>query len=976
MFESVLNPGYWIATTAVSVPIIIHLLNRLRYKRIRWAAMEFLLKSQQRNRRKLIIEQLLLLLLRCLLVLMVVLLLLRPTWNLEDEGRSSDWPHHHVIVLDDSWSMKDLENPDISAEADAFRTAAKLVGDLADHQQQSGGTHYWTVLRMSDPSRPVFGPPLPEGAEEYKGQQLNQAKVDELRELLADREMQATYLPLSPLPSIQVARNMLLRVKEGHKHLHLVGDFRSTDWTGAAGDALLAPLSEMGYLEKVRLRLHDVAMPSRKENTAATPEGNPSIGILDVMARPLRSADPAAVAAAAANDLPLRAVTPRLPFSLQVKVRNFSAAEQRNWRVSVRLEGSERNARMIERLGPGEERTLAFTLEFGLDEPPGLKPIAVHLEGPKKADHLDADNARFTFVELRREVAVLIVDPEYRPNKELPPNRTPPDAFFLDAALRSTPRVRIKAEYTTPKDLATRKDLDRFTVIYLVNVAGQGSNDAELTAETIAALENYVHNGGSVAFFLGARTNVASFNQHLHRNGKGLFPAPLMLRPTPGSSQPFVDEAPDATDPHPKVRFVQPGHPVLPFEGENADLLSRYIVVNRYFRVDPQWKMPPTASVVLQLANRQPLLQFRNTALNLAAALEREATGAPPEMAAKLTDYASRITKAVDDPETKRSQKGDLIEALAGVLNDPVLRRHWEPKAKEALRGQLQRFLDVLQQGDPLVLEASLEGNPASGRVMVFLTSMAPLPVEGKEYGWNNLAVADLGEMFFAPMILSLQNYLASYSLAAGGPVNRLVGLPVELRYGKDRFLGQVEWWQQRDTANLPVLVGTFKAEKVTPLRPAPASPTSGEQFDYFVRLPTPTRPGLYRIKLLPSAGPIDPTKLEQMGEQIANQAPEERPLAFNVDNRQEGALQRISEGEFRELLSRALNQGKARVAMPEAARFAQETAWFQVNPLRDEAKEVVRNRSWSDYSWILLAFILVLTLEQYLAMKFSHHVK
>src|SRR5262249_17611672 len=133
---------------------------------------------------------------------------------------------------------------------------------------------------------------------------------------------------------------------------------------------------------------------------------------------------------------------------------------------------------------------------------------------------------------------------------------------------------------------------------------------------------------------------------------------------------------------------------------------------------------------------------------------------------------------------------------------------------------------------------------------------------------------------------------------------------------------------------------------------------------------------GLYRIKLLPAAGPIDPTKLEQMGEQLANQTPEERPLAFNIDNRQEAALQRISETEFRDQLSRALNQGKARVALPDAARFAQETPWFQVNPLKDEAKEVVRNRSWSDYSWILLAFILVLTLEQYLAMKFSHHVK
>jgi len=49
----------------------------MRFKRIRWAAMEFLLKSQKRNRRRLIIEQLILLMLRCLLVMLAGLLLAR-----------------------------------------------------------------------------------------------------------------------------------------------------------------------------------------------------------------------------------------------------------------------------------------------------------------------------------------------------------------------------------------------------------------------------------------------------------------------------------------------------------------------------------------------------------------------------------------------------------------------------------------------------------------------------------------------------------------------------------------------------------------------------------------------------------------------------------------------------------------------------------------------------------------------------------
>src|SRR5271167_4935782 len=79
MFESLfLNPAaLTVGGALISSPILIHLINRMRFKRVRWAAMEFLLKSQKRNRRRLIIEQLLLLLLRCLLIALAGLLMAR-----------------------------------------------------------------------------------------------------------------------------------------------------------------------------------------------------------------------------------------------------------------------------------------------------------------------------------------------------------------------------------------------------------------------------------------------------------------------------------------------------------------------------------------------------------------------------------------------------------------------------------------------------------------------------------------------------------------------------------------------------------------------------------------------------------------------------------------------------------------------------------------------------------------------------------
>src|ERR1700694_3894040 len=97
MFELFLNPANMrIGGALISAPILIHLINRMRFKRVRWAAMEFLLKSQKRNRRKLIIEQLILLMLRCLLVLLVGLLLGR----LRLGGDTGQKAFHFVVMGD------------------------------------------------------------------------------------------------------------------------------------------------------------------------------------------------------------------------------------------------------------------------------------------------------------------------------------------------------------------------------------------------------------------------------------------------------------------------------------------------------------------------------------------------------------------------------------------------------------------------------------------------------------------------------------------------------------------------------------------------------------------------------------------------------------------------------------------------------------------------------------------------------------
>src|SRR5258708_40014661 len=84
-----LTPWAAVATLvgAASIPVIIHLLNRRRFRVVHWAAMRFLLAAQKRTTRKLRIEQWLLLAIRTLMIILLILAMisvmswLEPAWN-------------------------------------------------------------------------------------------------------------------------------------------------------------------------------------------------------------------------------------------------------------------------------------------------------------------------------------------------------------------------------------------------------------------------------------------------------------------------------------------------------------------------------------------------------------------------------------------------------------------------------------------------------------------------------------------------------------------------------------------------------------------------------------------------------------------------------------------------------------------------------------------------------------------------------
>jgi hypothetical protein len=142
-----------------SVPIIIHLLNRRRFRRIIWAAMEWLLAAQRKNARRIRIEQLILLAIRCLIMILIGLALAQPILQAMNLGVLGQSRMTRVIILDDSYSMNygGLKTAGQTAVVDLgtpFDKAKAVAKDLINLSSEGRDAIY--VVLAGSPARPLF----------------------------------------------------------------------------------------------------------------------------------------------------------------------------------------------------------------------------------------------------------------------------------------------------------------------------------------------------------------------------------------------------------------------------------------------------------------------------------------------------------------------------------------------------------------------------------------------------------------------------------------------------------------------------------------------------------------------------------------------------------------------------------------------------------------------------------------------------
>ena len=105
---SFVSPGFAIAGLALmALPIVIHLLNRRRFKEVEWAAMTFLRRALEHNRRRMQFEQWVVLAIRCLLIGLMGLALSRPVGcGGSAGGMLGQREGLVVLVVDNSYSMQ------------------------------------------------------------------------------------------------------------------------------------------------------------------------------------------------------------------------------------------------------------------------------------------------------------------------------------------------------------------------------------------------------------------------------------------------------------------------------------------------------------------------------------------------------------------------------------------------------------------------------------------------------------------------------------------------------------------------------------------------------------------------------------------------------------------------------------------------------------------------------------------------------
>ncbi len=516
-------------SAAVSIPIIIHLLAKRRFKRIRWAAIDFLILAEKENRRRINIQQLILLVLRCLAIFLLGLLLARP--YMRPTGLAgvfgTEAPRHRVFILDDSFSMGYT-----TGATTTFDRARSTVLRLLEWSFQETPHDRITLLKTSRPEAPIVSNMI-----------LGERQLLELRSTIERLEP-------SSLPSrfddvlVQLVEGLLADPQELNTALYIVSDFQTSDWLSTQQSAVSGQRSATGSpmlafgdwpeLNKPELFLVQVSEAER-----------PNVAITA-----LRATQQQMVAT--------------IDSRLVATISNFSTQTFEEQELHVYLNDAAQPTIPVPTILPGQSADVAIDITFPEDD---FQQVRVEIP----TDSLGLDDQRTTAWRVQSAIKVLLVNGE-------PGTRTIDDevavlrtALHPEGEVFSGVQVAIadESELDSAAGVGTgAADLDDVHLLILANVY-------RLSEETVGRIEAFVASGGGLAIFLGDQVDAQLYNERLFKNGAGLLPCQLgqVIAVTEATSPPGLTG--DWT--HPMLRV---------FSGEQNPFLSS-LAFWQYFECVP-----------------------------------------------------------------------------------------------------------------------------------------------------------------------------------------------------------------------------------------------------------------------------------------------------------------------------------------------------------------------------------------------------
>jgi len=489
------NPAMAIGAAAVASPILIHLLSRRRFRRIRWAAMDFLLEAQRQSRRRVRLEQMILLALRCLAVLLLALLVARPFMR---SGPISSLiggaaRTERILLLDDSFSM----GYRLGAHERVFSRGLAAARRIAAVISAEARGDSWTLLTTSRPLEPVLA--LSSLSEE------NMHRLNLALESLRPSETTARFTD-----AFKAVADLIRRPSgKAHAALYVISDFQRSDWVASDedGGAGASPAEMLARMQPgLSLTLVDVGADSPR-----------NVAIVELAAQ-----QPQIAAGVSA--------------SFRVGVANYSPEALSPVELSLRVGEHVLPPLVIPRIQPGQVVHEPLEVRFPRD---GSDFLLVQLAGAAASeDPLTLDNTRAAAVDIVPAVQVLLVDGE--PNNDAYRD----EIYLLKTALRPAGRAASGNEVTIVEEHELDGvEGDRYHVIVLANVA-------RLSPAAEKQLHEYVRRGGGLLVFLGDQVDADHYNRQLYREGAGVLPASIGPQvDAPGASAPITFGSWDAAHP-------------------------------------------------------------------------------------------------------------------------------------------------------------------------------------------------------------------------------------------------------------------------------------------------------------------------------------------------------------------------------------------------------------------------------------------